>query len=440
MEFLGKFHPLIVHLPIGIFFAALCLEIVFQKKNSGSAFNAIKFLLGIGALSAIISTLFGFALSKQGGYENQLLSRHQWSAILFTVFLVLAFVFRDKLKSKRPLIFSWILMLLLLTLTGHYGGSLTHGRDYLVESAPDFIQRLFLKTANKIENKPIDSVLVFDDLVMPVIEDKCIDCHNNDKKKGGLTLKQASGWKKGGKTGPVVKSGNSMESLLLQRIYLPPSMKKHMPPMGNRQMLASEIALIEWWIETGGDFDVHLVALQKDERITQIIAPFFDIASHKDQIVLPDFNEQILESLQAENIRIFPAASGSNILEVDFSRDTVILDDHLKALLKLKENIIRIDFKFSGIRDQQLEIVNQFENLNYLSLAKTNISNNGVKHLVNLPDLQYLNLHSTNVSSNCLKQIEKMKNLQNLYVWNTQIDSTDVQTLFNTRPSLKVFN
>lgn len=440
MEFLGKFHPLIIHLPIGILIAAFGLELIFYKKDSDPLTKAIRFLLGFGALSAIFSSVLGYILAQQGGYENQLVSRHQWSAILFTVTVLLIFIFRNRLKNGKSIFASWTALILLITLTGHYGGSLTHGKNYLIDSAPEFIQKILNSKYSDNENKPLDSALVFDDVVMPLVEDKCLSCHNNEKKKGGLNLQSAVGWKKGGKNGQLFLAGNPRESLLLERIYLPLEAKKHMPPSGNAQLIASEIAQIEWWIGHGGNYDVKVKALETDERISKILEPFYESRLKDGLIEVPDLNEQTLINLQNKGIRILPVAQGSKLLEVNFTRDSLIPDQQLKALLKLKRNVIRMDFSYSGVKDEQLKVVNQFINLYYLSFAETGITSEGVLHLSNLDQLNYLNLHSTKISSDCMEQIRKMKTLQSLYVWNTNIDSSDIDRITKNRPDLNVYN
>lgn len=170
-------------------------------------------------------------------------------------------------------------------------------------------------------NKPLDSAVVFDDIIQPIIKQKCGNCHNNRKKQGGLNLQTVAGWEKGGKNGQLFKLEEVMESLILERIYLPVKEKGHMPPSGKPQLASAEVALLEWWIEQGGDYQIKVSSLEKNRRINKILQPEFTEKNIYDQILAPAFDQNALRRLQSEGLRILPAARGSTFLEVSFSGD-----------------------------------------------------------------------------------------------------------------------
>src|SRR5690242_2868197 len=79
-EFIGRFHPLLVHLPIGI----LILSVFFIWLSAGrkSITNeAVRISLGIGALFAILSCITGYLLSRSGDYDSKTVQWHQWMGI-----------------------------------------------------------------------------------------------------------------------------------------------------------------------------------------------------------------------------------------------------------------------------------------------------------------------------------------------------------------------
>src|SRR5258708_29669529 len=58
----------------------------------------------------------------------------------------------------------------------------------------------------------------YDRQVKPVFEKNCLECHSQDKRKGGLSLATYDDILDGGKDGPVVRPGHAATSMLLARV------------------------------------------------------------------------------------------------------------------------------------------------------------------------------------------------------------------------------
>jgi len=421
MEFIGKLHPLIVHLPIGLIIAAFGLDLVFRKVENPLALKSVRFLIGLAAFTGILSSIFGYLLSISSGYDADSVSTHQWLGISFSIVALLFFFYRPKLSGKGALWFGWIFILSILTATGHFGGSLTHGENYLAESAPDFIKNILEDDKPPGLNKPLDSIVIFQDIVQPIMEQKCWYCHNSDKSKGRLNLETLAGWQKGGKKGDLIAPGDPIQSHLLQRIYLPSNDKKHMPPRGKEQLSAAEIAVLEWWISKGGDYNERLTNLDRNERVDIVLESYIGGTGGALELDLPDYDKRDLLDLQKTGVKIMAMAKESNLLEVRFRGDSLISDDQLTSLLSLDKNIVRIDFSFSGVTNDQLKTLSKLEQLNYLSLANTTIDDAGLEHLAELENLRVLNLHSSNITKASLPMLRSMTGLQKVFLFNTKI-------------------
>jgi hypothetical protein len=88
----------------------------------------------------------------------------------------------------------------------------------------------------------------YDDHVLPILRDKCIGCHSQDKARGGLMVHSFASLMTGGASGEVVKPGDPDGS----RLYLLVSHKEepHMPPKS--PMLPNEnLETIRRWIAEG---------------------------------------------------------------------------------------------------------------------------------------------------------------------------------------------
>ena len=94
--------------------------------------------------------------------------------------------------------------------------------------------------------------------MVPVLEQKCYTCHNPAKAKGKLDLTTKQSILKGGKTGDLIVSGKPLESLLIKRIHLPETDKKHMPPRNKEQLTETETEILYYWIKTGADFEIKV--------------------------------------------------------------------------------------------------------------------------------------------------------------------------------------
>lgn len=133
VAFFGHFHVALVHLPIGILLFALLLQWLARKEKFKLLKPAVAVALLAGAVSAVLSCISGYLLSTTHRYDATLISWHLSSAIVLTV---VAFTLYVKEKNpgfdvpKNLLIAS---LFLLIIITGHLGGSLTHGAGYLTK-------------------------------------------------------------------------------------------------------------------------------------------------------------------------------------------------------------------------------------------------------------------------------------------------------------------
>jgi len=92
------------------------------------------------------------------------------------------------------------------------------------------------------------ALIDYDRQVHAILAEKCLACHNAEKRSGGLSLANYQDVLSGGRTGAAVKPGSSATSLVVKRITgaIQPRM-----PFGGDALADSEIALIRSWIDQG---------------------------------------------------------------------------------------------------------------------------------------------------------------------------------------------
>ncbi len=83
--------------------------------------------------------------------------------------------------------------------------------------------------------------------VAPLLERRCLSCHDASKRRGGLDLSTRAGLVKGGNSGPAVIPDKAAASLLLKKVGGPaPTMPRQGPPLK-----ADEIAVLARWVDLG---------------------------------------------------------------------------------------------------------------------------------------------------------------------------------------------
>lgn len=90
--------------------------------------------------------------------------------------------------------------------------------------------------------------ITFQDHIRPIFENRCLNCHNPDKKKGDLDLSTFGGVMAGGSGGASVEAGDSSASTLWQVVSH--TKEPIMPPKGGK-IPQTEIDLIAKWIQGG---------------------------------------------------------------------------------------------------------------------------------------------------------------------------------------------
>jgi hypothetical protein len=84
--------------------------------------------------------------------------------------------------------------------------------------------------------------------VKSILDENCLECHSQDKRKGGLSLATYEDVLEGGRSGAVVRPGSSERSLILDRLTgaIEPQM-----PKDESALDAADVEVIRRWIDQG---------------------------------------------------------------------------------------------------------------------------------------------------------------------------------------------
>jgi hypothetical protein len=89
--------------------------------------------------------------------------------------------------------------------------------------------------------------ITYDDHVLPLFQQSCLNCHNPDKAKGGLDLSTFSGAMKGGSGGKIAEAGDASSKLIAVVLH---SAEPKMPPEGDK-IAADQVEILKNWIAGG---------------------------------------------------------------------------------------------------------------------------------------------------------------------------------------------
>ncbi|MCW3088174.1 MAG: hypothetical protein JWQ78_1560 [Sediminibacterium sp.] len=439
-ELIGHFHPVLVHLPIGILLLAVLMQWLSVKDNYSQLGPAVPVAYLAGCIGAVLACVSGWLLASGGEYDESTLDLHRWMGISVAAVSGLGYYFAAK-QNTRFLQWAAVLLFALIMITGHLGGTLTHGEGYLTQG--------FSNTGadSAIAKKNISNAqeaVLFTDLIQPVFQEKCGGCHGAKKQKGGLRLDGSEWILKGGKDGTVVMGGNPEASDLYKRVIMDPLEEKHMPPKGKPQLTEQERMLLHWWIATGLSFTKKTKELEQPAPIKAVLLAIeksgheIPVAASVPAAPVAKAPESVLNELRKAGVTILPVAVNSNYLTANFVNAPRI-DKRMDSLLGLvKQQLTWIKMPGAEWSDESWRALAGFPNITRLSIEHSNISDGLLGELKALSRLQYLNLVDTRVTLNGLMPLKQLTQLSSLYLAQTKITAREWPVLQKNFPKVRL--
>lgn len=441
INFIGHFHPLIVHLPIGILLFAILLQFISNWKKFDQLSNALPIAYLLGAMSAVFSCLTGLALANKGDYDVDLIFKHQWLGISVALLSLCGYYFIQKNKAVYLKWLSYFLLLLII-LTGHLGGTLTHGEGYLTTGVNKKEGGLVKNDQPIITNA--QEAMVYKDIIQPILKEKCYGCHSAIKQKGKLRLDEKEWILKGGEDGIIIHAGEAMNSVLYTNIVLDPVDEKHMPPKGKPQITDQERILLEWWINSGASFDKKVKELPQTNSIPTILLALQNNNNNKVEIqsipqkeVSPG-DEKAINRLKNAGVTIVNVALNSNYLSANFITLSQTNETIHDLIGELKENLVWIKLPGMQFTEGLTASIAACTSLTKLSINNTTISDMQLANLNSLGELQYLNIVNTKITLAGLLKLSNLKKLSQLYLGQTSITANDLSKIKKVFPNAKV--
>tara|TARA_B100000925_G_scaffold15808_1_gene11000 strand:+ start:2754 stop:4109 length:1356 start_codon:yes stop_codon:yes gene_type:complete len=442
LDFLGSLHPLVVHLPIGIILLTIAIDVFMRNKN-----NSVKRVITMGwffsFLSGLFAAIFGWFLGDNGYYFEEQINIHRWSGVAlvflcFVIWLLLYLNFRFNRSFTRSIN---ITAIILLMVTGHFGGEMTHGQNYLFENLPYVKKEISVTPLTEVERSEIDSLYVFEDLIYPVLEEKCMACHNKNRAYGGLNMNTFESMMEGGNSGVGILKNKPYESLIYKRISFPHDHPKFMPPAGV-PMSYDQIATLEWWIDKGAKKLMPISLARKDAKMQRLMEILYKLdlreKSYLETLKLPALSSDDLNGLNGEKYIWRFLNAEESFLDVKFTAKTIQKVDLLK-MQKVKENVTWLNLADCMLSDELLSDISSFPNLTRLKIQKNPlVTDKGIKALLGMENLSELNLYGTRVTDAAFTTLGQMTALKKLFLWNTRVTAAGIEAFKAQHPEIEV--
>jgi uncharacterized membrane protein len=442
---IGRFHPVILHFPIVLIIVAMILELMRRSRMLMKADFVITAILVAAALSAIVAIASGYLLYASGDYSGALLERHLWIGVITGVsilFTAACYFLNRNSKKFYPLYFTGLLISnCAVAYTSHLGGTLTHGENYLSEYLP-------LITAKDVndEVKPESEMLVYEDMIVPVFEAKCMGCHNESRSKGELSMVSYQQLLKGGESGAGLVPGNADSSEVYRRLVLPENDDDRMPPEGKTPLTSAETSLIKLWIDSGAHVNARVADVRRDtsaDAVVKEILPQLKRYRRRQEIARLEMVQLRRELAQVEkrlNVTIERDSSAEeNLFTLAMKFPPASLSNgQLRELAPYGSVFSKLSLVASGIGDEGLYQIGKMPNVKALFLQKTKLNGTGLIHLRGLENLEVLNLSFTSVDDKAALDLLKIPNLREVYLYRTKVSPEVVRALQEYRPTLKI--
>lgn len=435
LQVLGRMHPVFLHLPIAWSLLVLIWPKIKPKLQSQAQEPMERMLWYLWATMSSITAWMGFLLSREPGYVPEDMQWHANLGLIIHWVLGLSVLAIEMswLKGKRLNIWAWLLFVGILGV-GHTGGDITHGEDFI--SGP------LMEGDTSFDPQ----AAVFEGGIKPILNQYCLSCHQDQKRKGGLSMSSYASFLKGGKHGAALVPFQMEKSAFIQRIQLPLEDKKHMAPKGKPQVDALALRILMAWVKEGAPEKTSIAALPEKSPLKQALLQRYvqadagqDPAQKGPLYELPQWDEQVLAKVNTPFCTVYPLAQNEQALVAEFYVSKRFESKALEGLTAVAQQLVVLNLGKMPLEAKDLNLLTNFQQLRKLNLNFTNLKPQGLASLQSLKALESLALSGNPLDLGSLRQaLPAWPKLKELYLWNAGLGSADLLALKKQYPKLRI--
>jgi uncharacterized membrane protein/mono/diheme cytochrome c family protein len=492
-KFFGRTHAILVHFPIAMLIVAAMLEVIAALRDRFGRTAEHPLVLshaglvcvGFGTAGAIAASAAGWLNADIEGVGSSVESNlfwHRWLGITVCVFAVViaiaGLVGRSGVRRRAVVVYRGVLLLTaaLVGFTGHLGGNMVYGSDYLQNafkvkspSAPtpggDGVEPRGEVVEGQIEKgadatAPAGEGTATEKPAVPgpatgvvtttanqiniraqeIFDARCIDCHGSRRAKGDLRLDTLDF----AKASASVIAGKPDESDLIQRLLLPEDHDDYMPA-DDPPLPQEEVNALRAWVTSlagGGAVEVSPAATE-DAPASGGGSKDAPKQGAEGSGPAPSSSESKPQDGHAGPAAVRPPA------KQDVKPAPVVLtaeqraarDQAIVAIRKAgayagpiatDSELVHANFAIMGkaCTDQSLALLAGLEPvLHELNLSGTSVTDVGLKQVTHYGRLERLNLSRTPVTDAGVATVASIKSLTWLNLHNTAVGDAAVDAM-----------
>lgn len=424
MQFIGRFHPLIVHFPIALFFLVPILEIAGRSTRFAYLRLSVKFILALATIGATTAALLGWFLARSGEYSGGLITQHMWGGVMLSILCWACWLLRARFREfDTSYGIALALGVGLVTWTGYRGAQLSLGTNHLTEHMPSGLRTLLRVEPSHTPEAAVDPNTFYGARIQPIFNARCVTCHGEDKHKGNLRLDGYRALMRGGKDGPVIQVGNSQASDLFRRVSLPASHDDFMPK-GKSPLTADQVKLIELWIGAGALEKLAVNAIKNAPSGSAAVAEVtFQEVDPAATARLRSAIAPAVSQLQKQfpNILAYDSRISADLRLNASTLGSRFGDAELEAFAPIAGHIVVADLSRTAITDHSAAVIANMKGLRVLRITGTRLTDATLLRLGTLNQLESLDVYGTPITATVLPTIAKLPKLAHFYAGQTGI-------------------
>jgi uncharacterized membrane protein/mono/diheme cytochrome c family protein len=444
--FLGRFHVLALHLPIGIVIAAVVLDWVARRPRYAALAGAAPLLWALAAISAVLTAALGYLHFGEGSFTGPSAEAHRlWGTITAVAAVEGWWLARGGERAGAVRLTAGVALLALVSLTGHYGGNLTHGTTFLGEYAPSFLRGLIGAAPHRPAPTTVAAADPYLDVVQPLLEQRCGNCHNDDKREGGFSMGSYDSTLVGGDTGRAIVPGNLEGSELIYRTGLPSDDEAFMPAEGKTPLTAEQVEILRWWVDAGAPRATTVGALGVPANVEPLLAAQLGLGGASLATATPPTGNatadpELVAKLFAAGLLVRQVSQSDARLVISVSSPgTALGADALAALAAAAAQIVDLNLSAAALDDAGLAAIGALPAATHLRLARNELTDAGLAALAGAPQLEFLNLYgNTRITDQGVAVLGTIATLREVHLWGTGVTLQGATQLRRARPGIVV--
>lgn len=475
----GEYHPLILHLPIGIVGLTVFMEIC-----SWLSFGRYRPMTGVALFLAFITGAFAcvtglFDMNVDGLKAEEWsddMFKHMWMGITFVGVLGLALLAKiwGRHSGSRGPVYGFLLLGAagVMSYGAHFGGLETHKVDPVENTLRGFGLLGEAEKEEKVEapvKKLAKDRLAFAEVVLPILDNKCLYCHSEaeGKNKGDLWMDTYENMLVGGESQdefPTLVPGDAKKSYMIEVMTLPLDDDMHMPPSKKKQMEENEIKLLTWWVnsipasekledktleEMGAPQEVldaaAMLVSPEERKAMEAEAEAAKATAEAEKLAKREALQNSMDTLKQDaafKTSLNYASQDSTDLEFTaVSLRSKLDDETFSKLSPVSEALTVVKVGSSSLTEEAVVTqLSKMRNLRKLDLSQTQVGDGVLDAVAGLENLEWLNLYGTQVSDEGIPKLKVLGKLKQLYLWQSKVTEGGpaVEALKKELPGLEV--